>query len=1542
MSNQQNLNVTNDLTNLEREVMFQVARFLQRFPQTRGAHQSLVQDLTEHPELLPLRTDFEGNIHLQTYEELVRLPCRPLNIGKLSENLYQSEMAKFPEIDVQQAKLGLAQHAPSRLLAGLVDPNPAAAIISRELGGGRIKSTQPIRLIYNDYKHLTTLDGHNTTTYCILFDRGGKRIITGSDDRLAKVWCSSTGVLLRSLQGHRSVISDMAISKDGNLLATASEDATVLVWDLENYQVVKCLRMDDTVTSIAFSPSPLAENRYILATSDNWHTWIAKYERVQGATSFGEISKIKPVNAVGRVRMKCSAFNHTGSLFAVSGTDGLIRIFSTIVLEDSKVTEDEGKVECDEAIIEENGENGKLDEEEEEIDILDVVMPRPFVTHEEKRKGKEEKDKESIPVRRVSVCLEPPRNGALPDPSRYIELSSNINVSPYIEPSSNINISPYIEPSSNINISPYIEPSSNINISPYIEPSSNIIVSPINIHGSPESSVLPIRPSDPPSSLKLSEPPSSLLIDTADVDSPGSDDTDTYSVGSNFSFNSTSPPYTGQIKVSSQNRSPVYSQRHQPVHARIQQEVVEQSQTKSNPVSESMEERSCPANPVIPNPNVGSKDKKDNKKNDVSKLFGHVHIADLDGHIRTVNSLEFAHGDNRLLSGSDDGTARIWRYDYFKQQWISITLSVADDASDSDHRVTAMRWSVDDALVILGDNKGKIRVYNSQNGELKIEIHAHSNDLYVLDIHPHDWRTIMSAGYDGKISMWDIQDGRNVRTWDRTSLNFIDSNLEELRFHDGKFRDDGSMFAVTDNAGKCHLIGIDQTASYEKFHDRALSGQKFRSDYDDYEEYSFDDERGVLINVNSGFPQNPDAPREVVNWGGVPYLKQTTQNKLKAISTGISGIQEWQEDNYKRDALVEEVEEIKYGNLVKLIMDKKDVTKRRRKIVIEEEYEYIDSINLDETSFTLPDDSDDEDYVPGLSDREGTPDSTDDSDYMEIDAIPASVVNSPDLDSDYGVKTRRQKKAEKKAQKDRRLATAVNTKNKKRKKRPRTDLSEEEEDEYIERSNNDYGNAGPSTTRPLRRVKRRINYGESETNTSEDDSYFENDRASLESDSKRARTPKSPSGSEYQEDSEQEESQNNYDSPYIVESSSQHEVSPYDDTHGNHGGDNESYMDIDYDEGLEQNDSEQVNRATLASSMDTSEPEDDTRPEWIRMIKPQASPYHPQIGDVIVYFLNGHKEMLRKCYHDNDNSVLLDILGPDDPVLHKDHAWNKLTTDKKAKDNILFCLIDDIEWIRGDRNKPFVKITAKTLNLQNNKHPLPLDPMFDRKATAKVTIYYYDYTNMSDFIVLYDRVAAGLNKRLKLGEKVFATYDNTSYSGTIVQIDKSKSNDDWSPWPTYTVNWDPENSQDTLHSWELKRENEQDLIDNKTYGEEEKATISKIISALIVEVDFDWFVNHVNFTEVPDYLPKIPYPMCLRMIEARLQNDWYRSLRAIKADIDLIHWNATNYNESGTEIPTAAHKLLSQFKRLTEEENIHKQINEELPSCIKSSIKNLK
>jgi WD40 repeat protein len=417
--------------------------------------------------------------------------------------------------------------------------------------------------------------------------------------------------------------------------------------------------------------------------------------------------------------MKCSAFNHTGSLFAVSGTDGLVRVFSTIALEDSKITEEEGEKEKgDDATIEENIEKGKLDEDEEEIDILDVVMPRPFVASEKK----EEKGKDSIPVRRVSIYTEPPHNRE--------ELS--IPGSPR-----------------------------------YVGPSSNIITSPINIIESPKISTSLIQPC---------EQSSSLNVDTADVGSPGSEDTDTYSVGSNFSFNSMSPPFTGQqSKVLSQNvanspvrtpvgspaHSPVRSQRSNIIHSRTQQ--IEEQKNQMRVSEEEKVEIVGPANPV-PNPKVGQKDKKNNKKNDVSKLFGYIHIADLDGHTRTVNSLEFAHGDNRLLSGSDDGTARIWRYDYFKRQWTSVTLSIAVDASDSDQRVTAMRWSVDDALVILGDNKGKIRVFNSQNGELKIEIHAHSNDLYVLDIHPHDWRTIMSAGYDGKISMWDIQDGRNVKS----------------------------------------------------------------------------------------------------------------------------------------------------------------------------------------------------------------------------------------------------------------------------------------------------------------------------------------------------------------------------------------------------------------------------------------------------------------------------------------------------------------------------------------------------------------------------------------------------------------------------------------------------------------------------------------------------------------------------------------------------------------------------------------------------------
>ncbi|CAG8816675.1 24701_t:CDS:1, partial [Gigaspora rosea] len=162
-------------------------------------------------------------------------------------------------------------------------------------------------------------------------------------------------------------------------------------------------------------------------------------------------------------------------------------------------------------------------------------------------------------------------------------------------------------------------------------------------------------------------------------------------------------------------------------------------------------------NNVITPATAQNGDDDDQNLINLANYFDPVHIADLDGHTAIVNSLEFAHRSNRLLSGAEDGTARVWEYNYTYKQWTSIILDVR--GSNNNTKVTSMRWSLDDTKVIIGNNYGIITIFDSENGEVRVRINAHNDKIFVLDIHRHDCRVMMSAGYDGRIVMWDIIDG---------------------------------------------------------------------------------------------------------------------------------------------------------------------------------------------------------------------------------------------------------------------------------------------------------------------------------------------------------------------------------------------------------------------------------------------------------------------------------------------------------------------------------------------------------------------------------------------------------------------------------------------------------------------------------------------------------------------------------------------------------------------------------------------------------------
>lgn len=63
------------------------------------------------------------------------------------------------------------------------------------------------------------------------FDLDGARVITASEDKIARIWDARTGKLLVELKRHGGEVYSGAISPDGTRAVTASEDKTVQIWN---------------------------------------------------------------------------------------------------------------------------------------------------------------------------------------------------------------------------------------------------------------------------------------------------------------------------------------------------------------------------------------------------------------------------------------------------------------------------------------------------------------------------------------------------------------------------------------------------------------------------------------------------------------------------------------------------------------------------------------------------------------------------------------------------------------------------------------------------------------------------------------------------------------------------------------------------------------------------------------------------------------------------------------------------------------------------------------------------------------------------------------------------------------------------------------------------------------------------------------------------------------------------------------------------------------------------------------------------------------
>ncbi len=99
----------------------------------------------------------------------------------------------------------------------------------------------------------------------VAFSPGGKRLLTGSYDRTAKVWDAEKGQQLLALQGHTDRVSSVAWSPDGKRILTGSYDSTAKVWDAENGTEVLALKgHTGLVLSVSWSPTANASSLAVM------------------------------------------------------------------------------------------------------------------------------------------------------------------------------------------------------------------------------------------------------------------------------------------------------------------------------------------------------------------------------------------------------------------------------------------------------------------------------------------------------------------------------------------------------------------------------------------------------------------------------------------------------------------------------------------------------------------------------------------------------------------------------------------------------------------------------------------------------------------------------------------------------------------------------------------------------------------------------------------------------------------------------------------------------------------------------------------------------------------------------------------------------------------------------------------------------------------------------------------------------------------------------------------------------------------------------
>ncbi|CBY23562.1 unnamed protein product [Oikopleura dioica] len=289
-------------------------------------------------------------------EELKKILPKNLDLfGRKGENNFEKFASENPLVDfkrcfqqhVSAKQNGLSIRSKNPVSSQFISSKNRPKNYQRINFLSKIRSQKhaklPKNILWNDqfwntFQIQAHILGHLDQVNIITYDQTGKRIITGSDESLIKIWSAVTGMLLMTLRGHEGEINDLqvknyAVHPDNNLLASCDDKKAIRIWCLRSGATVTCLMGQHTahnITSISWGPGMLCvESTYIrplVSTGNDGTVVFWSYDEndksfiLEAPPKFTE--RTKPGD-----RAVQQAWSKGGRLIAVGFSDGRIRVY---------------------------------------------------------------------------------------------------------------------------------------------------------------------------------------------------------------------------------------------------------------------------------------------------------------------------------------------------------------------------------------------------------------------------------------------------------------------------------------------------------------------------------------------------------------------------------------------------------------------------------------------------------------------------------------------------------------------------------------------------------------------------------------------------------------------------------------------------------------------------------------------------------------------------------------------------------------------------------------------------------------------------------------------------------------------------------------------------------------------------------------------------------------------------------------------------------------------------------------------------------------